>query len=105
MSNNILGVPPPTHNPTAVAQSQPAQIKDGVNQQTSVVQAKNDKKVKEEKEKKQQKRQNLRNDEDEEETQSKPLITGSNITLVQTSFNEQKVVSKSKGYSTYKQNS
>ncbi len=109
MVNSISNIPPAQNSQHVIAQAQPLQNKEAINDRTAIVQTKNEKKVKEEKEKKnfsskRSKQQDSQEDTEEIKTEAMDhaSVNFSNILVAQEMEQQKKVVTHAKAANAYK---
>ena len=105
MVNAISNIPPTHHTQNVVAQAQPLQSKEAVNERVAVAQTKNEKKVKEEKEKKNSFGRSKKNKKDKEEIKTEAIdhasVNVSNILIAQEMKQSKKLVTPAKAAGAY----
>ncbi len=106
MVNSVSNIPPAQSMHNVIAQAQPLQNKEAINEKVAVAQAKNQKKVKEEKDKKNSSKRNKTQDMEESEEKKTEAIDHasvnlSNILIAQETESQKKVISSAKASSAY----
>jgi hypothetical protein len=105
MVNAISNIVPTHNTQNAVAQAQPLQSKESVNERVAIAQAKNEKKVKEEKEKKNSSGRSKKSKQDKEEIKTEAMdhasVNVSNILIAQEMKQSKKSVTPAKAAGAY----
>ena len=105
MVNAISNITPTHNTQNVVAQVQPLQSKEAVNERVAIAQAKNEKKVKEEKEKKNSSDRSKKNTKDKEEIKTEAMdhasVNVSNILIAQEMKQSKKLVTPAKAAGAY----
>jgi hypothetical protein len=103
--NSIANISHVHNTQNVVAQAQPLQSKESVNEKVAVAQAKNEKKVKEEKEKKNSSGRSKKNKKDKEEIKTEAIdhasVNVSNILIAQEMKQSKKLVTPAKAAGAY----